>query len=70
MPARRCRTSPTSTRPRACDGWSQRTLGERALALLRIADTIEQRADELVAVESLKVGKPIAAAMRTCHRVC
>jgi 1-pyrroline dehydrogenase len=46
---------------RAFEGWSQRTPAERALALLRIADAIEERADELIAVESLNVGKPIAA---------
>ena len=45
----------------AFDGWSQSTPGERALALLRIADAIEDRAEELIALESLNVGKPIAA---------
>ena len=46
---------------RAFEGWSEQTPGERALALLRIADAIEEHADELIAVESLNVGKPIAA---------
>jgi 1-pyrroline dehydrogenase len=45
----------------AFEGWSQTPPGERALALLRIADAIEERADELIALESLNVGKPIAA---------
>ena len=45
----------------AFEDWSQRTPGDRALALLRIADAIEERSDELIALESLNVGKPIAA---------
>ncbi|MEY2513596.1 MAG: betaine-aldehyde dehydrogenase [bacterium] len=45
----------------AFEDWSRRTPGVRALALLRIADAIEERADELIALESLNVGKPIAA---------
>ncbi|MGH2841103.1 MAG: aldehyde dehydrogenase family protein, partial [Solirubrobacteraceae bacterium] len=45
----------------AFEGWSQTPPGERALALLRIADAIEQRGEELSQVESLNVGKPIAA---------
>ncbi|MDX6689636.1 MAG: betaine-aldehyde dehydrogenase [Solirubrobacteraceae bacterium] len=45
----------------AFDGWSQTIPGERALALLRIADAIEERGEELSQVESLNVGKPIAA---------
>ena len=35
--------------------------GERALALLRIADALEERGEELSQVESLNAGKPIAA---------
>ena len=46
---------------RAFEGWSEQTPGERALALLRIADALEEQAGELIAVESLNVGKPIAA---------
>ncbi len=45
----------------AFDGWSQTPPGRRALALLRIADAIEERGEELSQVESLNVGKPIAA---------
>ena len=41
--------------------WSQTTPGERALTLLRIADALEARGEELSRAESLNVGKPIAA---------
>jgi len=41
--------------------WSQTPPGERALALLRIADALEARGEELSQIESLNVGKPIAA---------
>jgi betaine-aldehyde dehydrogenase len=45
----------------AFDGWATTTPGERALALLRIADALEERAEEINQLESLNVGKPIAA---------
>jgi 1-pyrroline dehydrogenase len=45
----------------AFDGWAQTIPGERALALLRIADALEERGEELSQVESLNVGKPIVA---------
>ncbi len=45
----------------AFDGWSCTPPGERALALLRIADALEDRGEELSQIESLNVGKPIAA---------
>jgi betaine-aldehyde dehydrogenase len=41
--------------------WSETPPGERSLALLRIADALEERADELSRLESLNVGKPIEA---------
>src|SRR3954452_7291002 len=41
--------------------WSETPPGERALALLRIADTIEERGEDICRVESLNVGKPIEA---------
>src|SRR5438034_1841484 len=41
--------------------WSETTPGERALARLRIADSIEERGEEICRVESLNVGKPIEA---------
>src|SRR4051794_30274780 len=43
----------------AFPGWSSTTPGERALALLRLADAIEEHADELAQLESLNVGKPL-----------
>jgi betaine-aldehyde dehydrogenase len=46
---------------RAWDGWARTTPGERALALLRLADAIEERADEVSALESANAGKPINA---------
>jgi betaine-aldehyde dehydrogenase len=46
---------------RAFKDWSETPPGERALALLRIADAIEAEAEELSRVESLNVGKPIEA---------
>jgi betaine-aldehyde dehydrogenase len=44
----------------AFESWRDATPGERQLALLRIADAIEARADEIVAAESENTGKPIA----------
>jgi betaine-aldehyde dehydrogenase len=46
---------------RAFDGWAATPPGERALALLRIADAIEERADELAQLEATNAGKPLAA---------
>src|SRR2546430_3413750 len=42
----------------AFPGWSETVPGVRALALLRIADAIEERAEGICRVESLNVGKP------------
>ena len=42
-------------------GWAETPPADRALALLRIADAIEERAEELSQVESTNVGKPIEA---------
>lgn len=47
---------------RAFDGWSRTTPGERAAALLRIADRIEAEATAFAALEALNCGKPINAA--------
>ena len=44
---------------RAFREWSETPPGERALGLLRIADAIEENADEFTQLESLNVGKPI-----------
>jgi betaine-aldehyde dehydrogenase len=41
--------------------WSTATPGERANALLKLADMIEERADELAELESDNAGKPIEA---------
>jgi betaine-aldehyde dehydrogenase len=43
---------------RAFESWRDTTPSERQLALYRIADAIEQRADELVDIESHNTGKP------------
>ncbi|MFC6157864.1 gamma-aminobutyraldehyde dehydrogenase [Kribbella jiaozuonensis] len=45
---------------RAFESWRDTTPAERQLALLRIADAMERRADEFVAVESRNTGKPLA----------
>jgi betaine-aldehyde dehydrogenase len=44
----------------AFEGWRDATPGERSLALLKIADALETRADEFVAAESRNTGKPLA----------
>jgi betaine-aldehyde dehydrogenase len=41
-------------------GWRDSTPSERSLALFRIADAIEQRADEIVEAECRNTGKPVA----------
>ncbi|MDX8153876.1 gamma-aminobutyraldehyde dehydrogenase [Patulibacter brassicae] len=46
---------------RAFDGWSTTTPAERSLALLKLADRIEEHADELAAIESRDAGKPLQA---------
>jgi betaine-aldehyde dehydrogenase len=43
----------------AFEGWRDATPSERSRALLKIADAIEERADELVALESENTGKPV-----------
>jgi betaine-aldehyde dehydrogenase len=43
------------------DGWSTTTPGERAAALLKLADAIEENADAIAELESDNAGKPIAA---------
>ena len=45
---------------RAFESWGNTTPSERQLALLKIADAIESRAEQLVAVESENTGKPKA----------
>ncbi|MDX6432870.1 MAG: betaine-aldehyde dehydrogenase, partial [Streptosporangiaceae bacterium] len=43
----------------AFPGWRDLTPKDRSLALLKIADAIEARAEEMVAVESRNTGKPL-----------
>ncbi|MDT0263715.1 gamma-aminobutyraldehyde dehydrogenase [Jatrophihabitans lederbergiae] len=43
----------------AFESWRKSTPAERQLALLRFADAIEARAEELIAVESENTGKPL-----------
>ena len=44
----------------AFGGWRDTTPAERSLALIRIADAIEARADEFVKAEAENTGKPLA----------
>src|SRR5687767_13042301 len=45
----------------AFETWSTTTPGERALAMLKLADAIEERTDELAELEAHNAGKPIQA---------
>jgi betaine-aldehyde dehydrogenase len=45
----------------AFETWSVTTPAERALALLKLADAIEERADELSMLEATNAGKPLHA---------
>jgi betaine-aldehyde dehydrogenase len=47
----------------AFESWGKATPQERSLALLKLADAIEARADELGRLESKNAGKPVAAAI-------
>jgi len=42
-------------------GWGTSTPGERALALLKLADAIEERGDEIAELEADNAGKPLQA---------
>ena len=44
----------------AYEEWGNATPSERSLALIRIADAVEARAEELIALEVENTGKPIA----------
>jgi betaine-aldehyde dehydrogenase len=46
---------------KAFDDWSTKTPGERSAALLKLADAIDDHADELAALESADAGKPLKA---------
>jgi betaine-aldehyde dehydrogenase len=54
---------------KAFEGWSLTTPQERSLAMLRIADSIEARADEFARLESENVGKPIEYAKEEIPQV-
>src|SRR4051795_9969493 len=45
----------------AFDSWANTTPGERSLALLKLADAIEERGDEIAELEARNAGKPLAA---------
>ena len=47
----------------AFPGWRDATPSERSLALFRIADALEDRAEDLVRVECENTGKPVAVTM-------
>jgi betaine-aldehyde dehydrogenase len=46
---------------RAFDGWASATPGERSLALLKLADRIEEHAGEISDLEAANAGKPRSA---------
>ncbi|MGO8872316.1 MAG: aminobutyraldehyde dehydrogenase [Acidimicrobiales bacterium] len=48
---------------RAFPEWRDATPSERSLALFRVADAFEARAEDLVRVESANTGKPVAVTM-------
>src|SRR5215211_5075738 len=48
---------------KAFESWRDSTPGQRQLALLRFADAIEERAEELVRAESENTGKPVGLTM-------
>ena len=48
---------------RAFDTWSETTPMERSRLLLKVADAIEQRAEQFARLESLNCGKPYARAL-------
>ena len=48
-----------SAAAQAFEEWKETTPAERQRALLKIADALESRADEIVAIESENTGKPI-----------
>src|SRR5688572_18730604 len=43
---------------RAFDGWATTVTGERAAALLKLADALEEHAEELADLEAADAGKP------------
>src|SRR5262249_7990545 len=47
----------------AFEGWRDTTPAERSLALLRMADAVQARAEDLVAAECRDTGKPVGITM-------
>src|SRR5262244_999022 len=47
----------------AFEGWRDTTSAERSLALLRMADAVQARAEDLVAAECRNTGKPVGITM-------
>ena len=45
----------------AFETWGRTTPGERSLMILKLADAIEERADEIAELESANAGKPLQA---------
>jgi betaine-aldehyde dehydrogenase len=45
----------------AFEGWSNTTPGDRSLALLKLADALEEHGDELAELEARNAGKPLQA---------
>ena len=60
----------TAAAARAFEGWGNTTPSERSLALLRIADAIEEHAEELVAIESRNTGKPVGQYLHRSPEDC
>jgi 1-pyrroline dehydrogenase len=52
---------------KAFGGWKKTTPQDRSLILLKIADALEARADELGRIESANAGKPVGAAIDEMH---
>jgi len=46
---------------KALPGWASTTPGERALAMIRFADALDDKAEEFAKAESLNAGKPYSA---------
>jgi betaine-aldehyde dehydrogenase len=46
---------------RAFAGWSQTTPAQRSVALLALADLVDEHAEEIARLEALNAGKPLAA---------
>src|SRR5256714_3084564 len=52
------------------EAWFDTTPGERARMLLKLADAVDEHAEELAAIESANVGKPLATTLSEELPVC